>query len=382
MPARLLKLYIDSTSLPLVHQMADFVRCADDPAITKLITWLRLPLSEAQLAGTGALYLPQMAAISSAFVGQVCHLVKQGHRDIEIHSNQYHAWRGVAPLLQALAPVLRSGAVRVRLHLYDDRSVRPLQREELARWPDLSSALAVAARELEAHLFSRQPLSWTLPHSHAWPLVLPTTFHWLHPKALLRTPEGAALCALLDEHIQPMVFDGLPGLTQAQSDHYLALFGLTAEVADTLVPLAGAADAVLFTGTGTWDKAWNLRLRDSQLRAIATLHQHHCFDGLRAMGYKGHPANGDHDAAIQAALGDDVIALPQRVPLEVLLMAGLLPQRVAGVLSTFHLTMPAAMIDAVLCQAGPPPGGTSAPLVQWLIDNQLVAPEQMLALLD
>jgi hypothetical protein len=40
------------------------------------------------------------------------------------------------------------------------------------------------------------------------------------------------------------------------------------------------------------------------------------------------------------------------------------------------------MIDAVLCQASPPPGGTSAPLVQWLIDNQLVAPEQMLALLD
>lgn len=382
MDCPLLKLYVDSTSLPLVHQMADFVRCADNPSVTQLITWLRLPLSKDQLAGTNARYVPQLAAVNAAFTNEVVQLVQRGHRQVEIHSNQYHAWRGVAPLIRALAPGLRSGEVTLRLHLYDDGSIGLLHRDELSQWVDLPQALDHAAKELENHLLDGHALAWNLAHSHAWHKVLPTTYHHLHPLAPLDLPGGQTLIELLESHTEPLRFDGFPKLNEHERARYLSLFGLNDAVLQQLAPIAGAPDMLLFTGTGAWDKAWNLRLHAQQLRAIDVLQRHQCFDGLRAICFKGHPANGDHDAKLCAALGTKVITLPPKVPLEVLLMAGLLPQHMAGVLGSFHCSVPPSMIQAVICQAGPPLGGTSQPLVNWLLRHQIITPAQLLPLLD
>ena len=194
-----LKLYVDSTSLSLVQQMADFVACADAPDVIKLITWLRLPLGEAQLKGCGAFYLAQRAAVSAEFVQLVCDSVRR-HRfaRIELHANQYQAWRGALPLLTALVPLAESLGSRLTLELYDDGTVGLVEREALKALPDPEAALKTAAADLRRGVHQGTAFEWSIAHSYAWQHVLPTRYHLLRRDLLLRDPAGQALHALLD----------------------------------------------------------------------------------------------------------------------------------------------------------------------------------------
>ena len=105
-----LKVYVDSTSLSLVRQVADFVTTADDPDHHHLLTWLRLPLTPAQLQGLNAEYLPQLAAVQADFITRVRRtLAETGARRLVVHGNQTHAWRGVMPILAALQACMADG---------------------------------------------------------------------------------------------------------------------------------------------------------------------------------------------------------------------------------------------------------------------------------
>lgn len=380
---RVLKLYVDSTSLSLVHQMADFVACAEQPEVVKLITWLRLPLAPEQLAGCNASYVPQMAAVSPAFVATVANAVKR-HRfeRIELHANQYHAWRGVVPLLQALVPLLPDPGERLFLHLYDDGTVGLVQREALKALPDPAQALAAAAADLRAAVFERRPLRWGIAQGYAWQHLFETRYHMLRRDVLRRDAAGQALHALFEPRAEDMRFDGLPQLTDAQSARYLALFGLDAEVAGRLSPVAGRSDALLFTGSSAWDPAQNRALADTQVRAIAALRENGCVPPEWRIAFKGHPANGTQDHRLVAALGDDVVVLPPRVPLEVLAMAGLLPARVAGVMSSLYCTLPPGAIEYLLCRRCAVEGGAGAPLVDLMLATGMISADRLLPLLD
>ncbi|MDB6001916.1 MAG: hypothetical protein JWP52_3615 [Rhizobacter sp.] len=377
-----LKLYIDSTSLPLVHQMADFVACADKPEVVKLITWLRLPLSEKQLAGSNALYVQQMAAISPAFVAGVCDLVRRNRfRRVEIHSNQFHSWRGVAPLLRALVPLLPDIRDVVRLHLYDDGSIGLLHREDLKAHADPGRLIDDAAQDLRVHVFDGKPLRWGVPQSYAWHHLFETRYHLLRRDVLLRDASGRALYDYLEPLTSDLRFDGMPHLTDAQQQRYLRLFGLNAEVAESLNTAPGRT-SMLFTGTGVWDKKDNRVLCDSVLKAIEQLRANGCIPPDWRLFYKGHPVSADHDARLMQALGDDVTALPSHVPLEVLMMAGLLPTRLAGVMSSSHLTLPSERIAYLLCRSSATQSAPEAALVRLMLDAGIVSPERMLPLMD
>jgi len=380
---RTLKLYVDSTSLSLVQQMADFVACADSPDVIKLITWLRLPLEPAQLKRYGAVYSPQRAAVHPDFVRQVCDSVRK-HRypHIELHTNQYQAWRGALPLLRALLPLAESLGCRVTLALYDDGTIGPLQRETLKARPDPDAALTQAAAELRRAVYDGAPLQWGIAHSYAWQHLLPTRYHLLRRDVLQRDTAGQALHALLDPFSTDMRFDGLPHLNAEQQALYLRLFGLDAAVGDQLAALAARPDALVFVGTASRDAPDNLILRNSQLKAIAQLRDGGVLGACDAIGYKGHPANLEYDADLMAALGEGTLALPPRVPLEVLMMAGLLPWQVGGVASSSYWTIPPERIAFMLCRRSAVQGGPGSAMLNLMLECGMVDPARVLPLLD
>lgn len=386
MAPRLLKLYVDSTSLPLAHQMADFVRCADDADVAKLITWLRLPLSPQALAPWQASYQPQMAAVRPEFVAQVVERVRRERiAQVEIHSNHYHAWRGVAPLLRGLSGLLAAGQVSVQLHLYDDGLVGPVQRDSHQQIEDWSQQLGQAAGELRAHVMDGARIAWTPAQNHAWHLLWPTRYHWLRPDVMTQTAEGRRWLEPLAEHVEALAFDGLPGLTPAQCELYLELFGLTGHDVEQLAAVNQRPDTLLFTATGTWDKGWQQRMVQSQLHGIAQLREHGCFDGVRAVAFKPHPANLAYDPLLAEALGGggavEVHTLPARAPLEVLLMCGLLPQLLVGVLGSFLATAPPTMVGSVLCRTDAFKGGSDAPHIDWLLRAGQLRIDQLVPIL-
>jgi hypothetical protein len=300
---------------------------------------------------------------------------------IEIHANQTHAWRGVAPVLRGLKEDLYERNIDIALELYDDGTLSLLHREALKAWPDLDDRIDAAAAQLRRVLAGQTTPTADLAQSHAWQRLLPTRYHVLRRDLLLRDAPGRALHAWLDPHCVDLRFDGLSGLTEAQCDRYLALFGLDSATVEQLTPVAGSPDALLYTGTGSWDRTQHLALHQSQTRAIRQLREAGVFPPEWRRAYKGHPANGAYDAALAAELGPDVVVYPAKVPLEVLAMAGLLPRHVCGVLSSSHFTLPTDHLAFVLTHDGASGGINTLSLVELVRQTGMIPADRLLPIL-
>nr|WP_269205243.1 hypothetical protein [Motilibacter aurantiacus] len=377
-----LKLYVDSTSLSLLRQVADFVACADREDVFKVATWLRLPLTAEQMGGRNAHFVPQTAAVSGDFVDVVGRLVQARRFErIEIHANQHHAGKSVVPLLRELCLLVPDARERISLDLYDDGNIGLLEREVLKRQRDPERQVAAAANDLRRAVLARQPLLWGIAQSYAWQHLFPTRYHLLRRDILLRDEPGRRLHAYLEPYAADMSFDGLPDLSPQQVEHYLGLFGLDGEQVAGLAELAADDSALLFTATGAWDDEFDARLAASQIEAIAALRADGTIPAGTRLAFKGHPANLANHAAIAAALGDDVVHVPARAPLELFAVLGLLPRRYGGVVSSAQFTIPADRLQFLLTDRTAVSGGPDAPLLDLMLESGLVSPHQVVPVL-
>lgn len=365
-----LKLYIDSTSLSVVHQMADFVACADRADVVKVITWLRCPLSEAQLQGAQALYVRQLAAVSPAFVELVLKLVQRYRpQQLELHSNHHHARSGVLPVLRALLARRLLEPAQVRLHLYDDGRLSLRHRDELAALPDPAQALADGAQALRSHLLDGTPLRWNLATSYGWPAVFDTRLHMMRPERLLQAVPG--LDGWLRQAVQAMRFDHAQTLGARRWARYLGWYGLADEQRDALRGFAADPTSFVFVGMSVWDPEENRRRRRLQIDTIAALRERGLLPAGR-LGFKGHPANLEGEHELRAALGEDVFAVPARLPLEVMMMDGLLPASLGGVISTAYLNLPPQRLRFMICNATDADDCLAQPDVQVMLELGLI----------
>ncbi len=373
-----LKLYIDSTSLSVVHQMADFVACADRPDVIKLITWLRCPLSDEQLKNSNAIYLKQLAAVSAEFVATVCQLVQRFKvQRLELHSNHHHARRGVLPVLQTLVARRLLAPAQVKLHLYDDGRLSVSNRAELAAMPDLTDALERGANTLRAWALDGVAGSWDLATSHGWHHIFDTTYHMLRPDLLLDAVPAGALDDGLRAAIEPMCFEHAERLGHEGWARYLNGYGLQPDMRQALRSFSADPQSFIFVGTGVWDKTTNQRYCELQLHSIAALRRRGLLPAGARLGFKNHPANLDHEHTLARALGDDVFAVPARLPLEVMMMDGLLPAQLGGVISTAYLTLPPGRVAFMLCDAQTEAEAAAQPDVRLLVDLGLVPRERV-----
>lgn len=377
--AQELRLYIDSTSLSVIHQMADFVACADRPDVLKLITWLRCPLDPERLEACHGRYLPQRAAISPAFVEQVCALLRERRIGrLVVHSNHHHAGDGVFPLLRALVRERLLAPAQIVLHLYDDGRLSLRQREQLAADPQAARAMEAGARALHAAVMDGAALPRDLAANHGWHRVFDTTYHMLRPERLLaaRPDLDPAFVA----RVQPMRFDHAERLGPEAWQRYLGWYGLQAGEREVLRALAQDPDAFLFVGTSAWDPADNARYRDLQLQSMAALRQQGLLPASARLAFKGHPANRAHQDVLAQALGQGapVLQVPARLPLEVMLMDGLLPAAYGGVISTAFLVLPPERLRFVLCNAASRAEALQQTDVRLLLDLGIVREPQVL----
>ena len=377
----ILKLYIDSTTLPLVQQAADFVAGLGQPGIMSIITWLRLPLSDAQLRGANACYIPQTAAVTPAFIGAVCEVVrKSGVSRVEIHSNQHHAWRGVAPLLRELLPLLPERSDSIRLELYDDGTRGLIERDELKRLSDPDGVLRRAAQNLRDAILDGKPLRWGIPQSYAWQHVFPTRYHLLRPDLMLVDGTDNGWHESLSPYVAPMQFDQIGQLDSPARRRYFELFGLDVGQRERLKRLAECPDALLFTGSSVWDKTDNAELADRQISAIQGMHANGLLQKYQPLAFKAHPANLDHSERLASALGERIEIVPPRVPIEVLLMADLLPRKVAGIGSSSYFTLPKGSVDYLLCRPEPDRTETEAGFISLMLRAGLVDSTRLIPL--
>jgi hypothetical protein len=357
--------------------MADFVGCADDRDVIKLITWLRCPLDEAQLHGAQALYLKQMAAVSPAFIDVVCQLLQRFHvQRLELHSNHHHARNGVLPLLRSVLARRLLAPGQIALELYDDGRLSVRHRGELAALPDLGQALVDGAEALRATVFDGAPTVWSLATSYSWHRFFETRYHMLWPELYLSEGSSTGWDDGLKAAARPMRFDHAHALGPARWSRYLAYFGLQAAQRQALRAFASDPESFVFVGMSVWDAQENRRRLHLQLDTIAALRERGLLDFGR-LGFKGHPANLDGEASLRTALGDNVQPVPARLPLEVMMMDGLLPAAFGGVISTAYLNLPPERLRFMICNAASPSECLAQPDVQVMLKLGMITPDRV-----
>ena len=89
--------------------------------------------------------------------------------------------------------------------------------------------------------------------------------------------------------------------------------------------------------------------------------------GDARMGFKPHPANAAYTPALMEAFGPGTLLVPPQVPLEVLMMAGLLPRQVAGVVSSAFFNLPPERIRFAIADTTDAAVVASLPVVDLVV---------------
>jgi hypothetical protein len=380
---RTLKLYIDSATLPVIHQMADFLRCEFDPDVYKLVTWRRFPISPEEAAASQTVYFHQLANVSRDFVGLACALVTELRpARVEIHTNHIWALGGLAPVLRAFVRRRLIDPSRIDLHIYGDGTWELRDRDAMGLSGRLGDELEAAAERLADLIFGPVERSSDQVMNYGWHRLFRTVYHGLAWDRFFDRvrPQLRPGCRL-EAATRAMRFDYAQTLPPDLWRRYLAKMGLSEDVQRSLRELAARPGSFMYVALALWDPAANRYFRDLQLATIRRLRAEGLIPAGSLIAYKGHPGNPEYDGDLIAALSEEggaALEVPRQAPLEVLEMAGLLPEAVGGSLSSsFHTIDPSRI--RFLC--GP---DTAPETVRLFPDNRIlielgrVKPEQVL----
>jgi hypothetical protein len=375
---RTLKLYIDSTSLSVIHQMADFVRCERDPDVYKIITWRRCVLEPSDLAQSRTLYYRQNAGVSPEFIATVAQVVDRVRPTrVEVHSNQRWSLHGVLPVLRLLFASGRLRPEQVDLRLYDDGLWSLQERDALKANPSLHALLELGAVGLARLLFSDSQQSIHNWMTHGWHRVLRTRYIGLHLDRFFGHVERRYPLDSYERAHETMRFAYQAALSGDAWERFLHLYGVDDALKARLLALKSEPDAFLYLGTGSVDPEHNATYAALQVTSIARFQQMGLLPTGRRIGFKGHPANPDNEPEVIAALGGNVVHVPARVPLEVLEMADLLPAQIGGTVSTSYLTMQPERVRFVFGSPLPSGNVPSEDTSRFLVECGIVTPEQV-----
>jgi hypothetical protein len=380
---RTLKLYIDSATLPVIHQMADFVRCEFDPDVFKLVTWRRFPMTADAAAASQTIYFHQLANVSRDFVGLACALVSEIRPDrLEFHTNHIWALGGLAPVVRALIRRRLVDPGQIDLRIYGDGTWEIRDREAMGLSGQLGVELEAAALRLSDLLFGPHERPSDPLMNYGWHRLFRTTYEGLcWDRFFARVGPQLRDGGRLEAATRTMRFDHAQALPPELWTRYLAKMGITEELAARLRPLAVDPETFMFVTLSSWDPALNRYFRDVLITTIRRLRADGWIPARSPIAFKGHPANPEYDQDLMDVLAEEgapVTHIPARVPIEVLDMAGLLPRNVGGTSSSSYHTIAPDRVRFICGPETDPEAVRAFPDNRVLVALGVVTPAQVL----
>lgn len=376
-----LKLYINSASTFTALQMFDFVACASDFNTIKIVSWYRTPLASDALKKINAvntLYFSQISHLSKEYIARISNVIdKYNPEDVEVHANIYfshvESWR----LLSAL--VKKYSCNKIRLHLYDDGAAGVNERTRLNQLSEKEYLLESAKNkaDLLSHVFEVEDpflpeysVRWPSLRHYCWHHIVETTYHILGDKF---TCYNGVISPFMED-ISPycQVFDfGI--ISPKKMAACLCLLNIDYNQFIYLRKEMLAPDAVVFTGTGNFQREYDNGCADRVINKINSLKDKGVIDKGSRVIFKPHPINHpDNINRIAKHIGDDVFVVPASIPFEFFVMAGIIPNNIIGVFSTLMLLVPKENIKYVIFDAKDHNEAMKNPMLLNLINNNLI----------
>ncbi|MDP9500762.1 sialyltransferase [Bisgaard Taxon 45] len=346
--SKTITLYLDPASLPALNQLMDFTKSSDDKTHPRIFGLSRFKIPDSittQYKNIHFVELKDNRPTEALFT-----ILDQYTENIELdlHLNIAHSVQLMRPILAYRFKHPDRISIQ-RLNLYDDGSMEyvDLEKEENK---DLLAEIKQAEKQLSNYLLTGK-IKFDNPTMarYVWQSAFPVKYYFLSTAYFEKAPFLQPLKNYLAGNYQKIDWSAYQQLTPEKQAFYLNLVGFSDEIKQLLdVPQA----KFIFTGTTTWEGNTNVREYYAQQQLNLLRHftqpEGDLFIGDHYKIYfKGHPKGGEiNDYILNNA--PNITNIPANISFEVLMMTGLLPDKVGGVASSLYFSLPKDKISHII----------------------------------
>lgn len=342
-------LYLDHATLPALAQLIHFLQHKDDDSF-KIFCYDRYPLLENFIRnemGIDALffYIPPKDDEWVHCPDDVLELINnyalQENVSLEIHANLAHSLTLIAPLTQ-LAEKNKNIQIS-HLHLYDDGSKEYLELESL-KYANLYYLLNISLMDMQVYT-KKAGVHVTNPviARYLWGYFYPSTYHVLKKDYFIKTDFIYPIFQKINKNCRSILFS--EDILSTQEKEYLRkMVGLS----DTLYnQLKQSHNGFMFIGGITY--YLDAEYETSYANELLKVAQKSVSGDYDRLFFKGHPSYiSDKFNQLILKNIDNIIEIPKDIPIEVLLLIGLCPNKVGGVNSSSYFLMPQEKLSHIV----------------------------------
>ncbi|WP_101774701.1 polysialyltransferase family glycosyltransferase [Pasteurella oralis] len=346
--AKSVTIYLDPASLPALNQLMDFTQKSDDKETARIFGHTRFKMPEE--IQKQYQHIDMVGIKDEKPTEELFSILDQYPESLELdlHMSIAHATKLIQPILAYRFKHPSRVSIR-SLNLYDDGSLEYVGLENLQD-VDIPKAIAQAEQQLASFLMTgKAKFDNPIVARYVWQSQFPVKYHFLSPEYFEKAAFIKPLKEYLQDNYQKMALFAYQDLSSEKQALYLKLVGFNDQIKQLLET---TEKKFIFTGTTTWEAKTDVReyYAQQQLNLLKHFTQP---NGELFIGddykvyFKGHP-KGDEINEYILNNAKDIINIPANISFEILMMTGLLPDKVGGIASSLYFSLPKEKISHII----------------------------------
>lgn len=348
--------YLDYATIPSLNYILHFAQHFEDQETIRLfgLSRFHIPESVIQRYPKGVVqFYPNQEKDFSALLLALKNIlieVKQQQRkcEIELHLNLFHYQLLLLPFLSLYLDT--QDYCHLTLKFYDDGSEAISALQELALAPDLAAQIQFEKQQFD-ELVVKKSFKLSLLSRYFWGKLFESEYIWFN-QAILQKAELQILKQEISSSRQ-MDFAIYQQMSDEQKQLVLEILNIDLNKVVYLKQLMENQPSFLFLGTTLFNitqetKTWLMQMH-------VDLIQQYCLPSGQFFNnkagylcfYKGHPNEKEMNQMILSQF-KNLIALPDDIPLEILLLLGVIPSKVGGFASSALFNFTPAQIENII----------------------------------
>ncbi|RRN03442.1 polysialyltransferase family glycosyltransferase [Bibersteinia trehalosi] len=348
--------YLDYATIPSLNYILHFAQHFEDQETIRLfgLSRFHIPESVIQRYPKGVVqFYPNQEKDFSALLLALKNIlieVKQQQRkcEIELHLNLFHYQLLLLPFLSLYLDT--QDYCHLTLKFYDDGSEAISALQELALAPDLAAQIQFEKQQFD-ELVVKKSFKLSLLSRYFWGKLFESEYIWFN-QAILQKAELQILKQEISSSRQ-MDFAIYQQMSDEQKQLVLEILNIDLNKVAYLKQLMENQPSFLFLGTTLFNitqetKTWLMQMH-------VDLIQQYCLPSGQFFNnkagylcfYKGHPNEKEMNQMILSQF-KNLIALPDDIPLEILLLLGVIPSKVGGFASSALFNFAPAQIENII----------------------------------
>ncbi|MCG9962551.1 hypothetical protein [Shewanella cutis] len=380
------EVYIDHASLPTLQQLMHMVEEHDKDDTTKrFVSWERVKLSEtAQDILNAKFFNIVNNNISTQFIDAIVNYAKNKNRvNVKLFSNTAVSITNLSPIIKALKS--SANATISKINLYDDGSFEYM---DLYSWKESDSKIELLDRDsilLKSYLDGESDVRpQAMSARYNWHRIYNVNYNFLRKDYLDVEPKLNDFREYLGDSLTQMQWDQFSKMPLYKQKLLLSIVGFDKAKLQSQYDSSSLPNFV-FTGTTTWAGGetrefyakQQVNVINNAINETSPYYLGRDYD----LFFKGHPRGEDINDYIISSF-EDITNIPASVSFELLLMTGMIPDKVAGVASSLYFTIPADNVDFIVFTSSEDitdrEEALKSPLVQVMMKLNIVKEDNVL----